>query len=135
MPSSIWNKFHPFIEEIAKGNHKFGTDVFSLALTNSAPSPAYATRAQVSEISYAYASDRDLTLNSANQTNGLLRVIFADHIISANGGSVGPFRYLVVYNKSNDKLIGWLDYGSNVTVLDGQSLGVDMPVLGAFTMS
>ena len=53
----------------------------------------------------------------------------ADEVITAAGASVGPFRYVVIYNDSQtspaDALIGYLDYGSAITLADGESLTLD----------
>ena len=52
-----------------------------------------------------------------------------DVIFTAAGGSIGPFRYVVLYNDTPtgpaDALIGWYDYGANLTVTSGNSFVVD----------
>jgi hypothetical protein len=42
-------------------------------------------------------------------------------------GAVATFRYVVIYNDtaSNDELIGWYDYGSDVTLASGETFTVD----------
>ena len=41
-----------------------------------------------------------------------------DVTFTAAGGSIGPFRYVVLYNDTPtspaDPLIGWYDYGTNL---------------------
>ena len=46
---------------------------------------------------------------------------------TASGGSIGPFRYSVIYNDTatNDELIGYIDYGYSVTVASGQTFTID----------
>jgi hypothetical protein len=49
---------------------------------------------------------------------------------TASGGAIGPFRYLVWYNDTatNDELIGYYDYGSALTLNDGDDLTVSVAV-------
>jgi hypothetical protein len=47
--------------------------------------------------------------------------------LTASGGSVGPFRYVVVYNDTAplDALIGFADYGEDVNLADGATFNID----------
>jgi hypothetical protein len=52
-----------------------------------------------------------------------------DVTFTASGGSVGPFRYVALYNDTAsspaDALVGWVDYGSAITLADGEPLVLD----------
>ena len=55
--------------------------------------------------------------------------MLGDVTFTASGGSIGPFRYVVLYNDTPtspaDPLIGYYDYGTNITITSGNSFTVD----------
>jgi hypothetical protein len=56
-------------------------------------------------------------------------MVGTDIVITATGGSVGPFRYVVLYNDTQtspvDPLMGNWDYGSALTLASGESFTID----------
>ena len=124
---SSYNKFQPFVEAVAEKKHNLGSDTLKVALTNTAPTADNGVLTDITEIDYTYCSDRDLTTSSSAQTSGTYKLVIADKTISASGGAVGPFRYVVIYNDTatNDDLICWFDYGSSITLADGESIVLD----------
>jgi hypothetical protein len=48
-------------------------------------------------------------------------------VFTANGGTIGPFQFAVVYNDTaaNDNLVSWWDYGSPLTLNDTEAFTVD----------
>jgi hypothetical protein len=123
-----WNKFQPFVETLAEKTHNLGSDTLKVALTNTAPTAGLATLSQITEISYTYCSSRTLTVSSSAQSSGTYKLVVNDLTLTASGGSIGPFQYVVVYNDTaaSDDLIGWWDYGSALTLTDGGSLLIDL---------
>ena len=124
---SSYNKFQPFVEAVAEKKHDLGSDTLKVALTNTAPTADNDVLTDITEIAYTYCSDRALTVSSSSQTSGTYKLVVADKTISASGGAVGPFRYVVIYNDTatNDDLICWFDYGSSITLADGESIVLD----------
>lgn len=127
MPTSQLTKFNSLTEALAEKVHNLGSDSLVVALTNSAPSASNTVLANITQISYTNCSSRAVTVSSSSQTGGTYVLIVADLTLTASGGDVGPFRYVVLYNDTaaSDELIGWLDYGSSITLADGESLILD----------
>ena len=121
-------KFHCFVEDLAEKVHDLGSDQLIVALTNSAPTAATDDElADISEIAYTNCSSRNITTSSSAQTSGTYKLVVADLVLTASGGTVGPFRYVVVYNgtAANDELICYADKGASITLQDTETLTID----------
>lgn len=124
---STFTKFNSFVEAVAEKTHNLGSDTLKVALTNSAPSASNTVLANITEVSYTFLSSRTITTSSSAQTSGTYKLVLADLTLTTTGGSTGPFRYIVIYNDTatNDELIAYYDYGSAVTLNDGDSFVID----------
>lgn len=116
-------KFQPFVEQLAEKVHNLGSDTITVALTNTAPNATDATLSQITQISYTNCSSRALTTSASSQTSGTYKLVIDDLVLTASGGSFGPFRYVVIYNDTaaSDQLICYSDYGSSITVAAGET--------------
>lgn len=123
------NKFNCFVEDMAEKVHNLGSDQLVIALTAAANAPTTSNTilANLTQISYTNCSTRNVTTSSSSQTSGTYKLILTDLTLSASGGSVGPFRYVVLYNdtSTSDSLIAYADYGSEITLASGESLTID----------
>lgn len=124
-----FNKFQSFVEDLAEKKHNLGADQLVVALTAAANAPVATNTvlANLTQISYTNLSTRNITTASSAQTSGTYRLILTDLVLTASGGSVGPFRYVVIYNDTaaSKELIGWYDYGSEITLGNGETLTLD----------
>jgi hypothetical protein len=127
-----FQKFHCFVENRNEGVHNLASHTLKLLLTNSAPSASNTIKANLTEISAGNgytAGGATVDVTSSSQTSGTYKLIASDEVITASGGSIGPFRYAVLYNDTPtspaDPLIGWWDYGTNITLAAGESLTID----------
>jgi len=128
---ATFTKFYSFVEAVHEKVHNLGSDTLKVLLTNTAPSLSDTQKSDISgELSTAngYVSNgQTITITSSAQSSGLYTLIASDVSWSASGGSIGPFRYAVVYNDTatNDELIGYIDYGYSITVASGQTFTID----------
>jgi hypothetical protein len=127
MATSSFNKFNSFVEAVAEKVHNLGSDTLELALTNTAPVNTNTQLSNITQITYTNLNARTLTVSGSTQTAGVYKLTIADKTLTSTGGSTGPFRYVVLFNQTaaNDELIGWYDYGSSITLGDGESLLVN----------
>jgi len=114
-------------------NMDLESDQFVAALSNTAPASETSNPASdgngilgnVTEVSYTNLSSRNITTTSSSQTSGTYKLVLADLTVTASGGSVGPFQYLYIYNHTvtspADPILGYYDYGSALTLNDGDS--------------
>ncbi|MEM7416799.1 MAG: hypothetical protein AAF389_14935 [Gemmatimonadota bacterium] len=130
---AAFNKFEQFSEDLSEGVHNLNTDTIRAYLSNAAPSAsADAVKADLAEISAGngYTAGGPDMQNGTSRTGGVTSVTGVDATITASGGSIGPFRYVVFYNDTPtspaDPLIGWVDYGSSITLADGESFDIDV---------
>lgn len=123
---AAFNKFNSFVEAIAEKVHNLGSDQLVVALTNTAPNATDIQLSNITQISYTNLSSRNITTTSSSQTSGTYKLVLTDLVLTATG-SVGPFRYVVLYNDTatNDELIGYYDYGSSISLLTGETFTVD----------
>ncbi len=124
---ATFNKFNSFVENLSEKVHNLGSDTLTWALTNTAPVSTNTVLANITQITYTNLSARVPTISSSSQTSGTYKLVLADLTLTASGGSVGPFRYAVLYNDTatNDELIGYYDYGSAITLADGETFTID----------
>lgn len=137
---AAYNKFQDFAEQLLKAKHDFSTHVFKAALTNTLPSAANTVLADIVQIAATggYVAG-GYTLDSLilSEVAGVAKVVIADEVITAAGGSVGPFRYAVVYNSTSagGPLLCFYDYGAAITLLDTEFMTLDFDgAAGVFTL-
>jgi hypothetical protein len=129
-------KINDFVANAVE-NMDLESDQLAIALSNTAPgsessNPTADTNGilgNVTQISYSNLSSRNLTTTSSGQSGGVYKLVLADLTLTASGGSVAAFRYIYIYNDTvtspADPLIGYYDYGSSLTLNDGDTFTID----------
>lgn len=126
---ATYQKFNSFVENLAEKVYNLGSDTLKVMLTNSAPSASNTVKTDITEISAGNgytAGGTAITITASSQTSGTYKLVGNDVVFTATG-SVGPFRYVVIYDDTatNDELIAFADYGSSVTLGNGDTFTVD----------
>lgn len=126
---AVFNKFQPFAEAVYEKVHNLGSDQIVVALTNASNAPAntMATLSQLTQIAYTNLSTRNVTTASSAQTSGTYKLTLTDLVLTASGGAVAAFRYIILYNdtSASDNLIGWYDYGVDQVLNDTETFTID----------
>lgn len=120
-----YNKFNIFVANVANGVHNLGSDTLTIALTDTVPVSTNTVIANISQISYANLSSRNITVTSSSQSLGVYSLI-ANQATLVAAGSVPQFRYVVLYDStvSGGPLIAWYDYGSELNMITGDQFTV-----------
>ena len=124
---ATFTKINKFVLNLDQKVFNFASDSFKVALTNTLPVAATANQlSDITEISYTNCSARALTTSSSSQSSGTYKFVVADLTLTASG-AVGPFRYIVIYDDtaSNKELVCFFDYGSSLTMANGDTLLLD----------
>lgn len=141
---ATYNKINDWAEVMGEAANE-GSDQFVVALSNTAPASETTPPtgdgdgilANVTQISYTNCSTRNITTSSSSQSSGTYSLVFTDLTLTASGGTVGPFRYVYVYDDTvtspADPLVGYYDYGSSITLADGETLLIDFAAGGLYT--
>lgn len=130
---ATFQKFQPFVANLANGLFNLGSDTIKVALTDSAPAATNGTFSQITEISAGNgytAGGATVSLVSSTQSGGTYKYIgsCANPTWTASGGAIGQFRYVVIYDSTpaSKYLIGWWDYGSEVNLSSGNTFYVQL---------
>jgi len=129
---ATFNKFQDFSEQLVNGVQNFTTDTFKVALSNTAPVATNTVLANITQIGAGngYTSGGTATTITVSESSGTTTVSGTQVVFTAAGGSIGPFRYVVLYNDTtstpvNKPLVGWWDYGAGgVTLADTETFTV-----------
>tara|TARA_Y100000004_G_scaffold167550_1_gene200190 strand:+ start:1460 stop:1891 length:432 start_codon:yes stop_codon:yes gene_type:complete len=140
-----FTKVNDFVVNLANAMD-LDSDTLKVALCNTDPTSGTnaaadgnGVLANVTEISYTNLSARTLQNVTSTQTSGTYKLSADDLVLTASGGSVAPFRYVVIYNDTPtspaDPIIGYYDYGSSLTLNDGDTFTIDIGTNGILTLT
>ena len=130
-------KFQPFVDNLADGKFDFSADTLQIALTTHANTPVITNSVlgDLTQIAYTNLSSQVVTTTSSTQTAGVYSLVLVDLVLTASG-DVATFRHVVLFDQDapSDELVAWWDYGSDVTLANGETFKVDFGAT-AFTLT
>lgn len=133
---ATFNKVNCFVNDICNGIHLMDTgtaSVYKVYLTNTLPvatNTVYNTPADLSTANGYTAGGTTIGTITGSQTSGTFSFSGGTNPSwTASGGSIGPFEYAVLYDSttSTKALIGWWDYGTALTLTNGNTFTVSLP--------
>lgn len=77
----------------------------------------------LTEISYNL-SDRDVVMDSSTSFDGVFTMRRQNVTLTGVSGATGPFRYIVLYDSDTNYLIGMWDWGTELTIQNGEKLTI-----------
>jgi hypothetical protein len=126
---ATYQKIQQFVENLCKGVHNFTSDstcTLTCGLTTHANAPVATNSVllDLTEISYTNLSSRVITGVTAEHTTGTVALTVNDLVLTASG-AVATFRWVFIYDDDPtspaDPLICFFDYGSDVTLANGET--------------
>lgn len=136
---ATYEKFECFVGDLGLKKHDLNGDELKVYITDNAPSTsADSIKTDLvgitEENGYAAAD----IVNTYSEATGTGTLGGTDKVWTASAGGFGPGRYVPLYNETQtdpvDPLICWWDYGSSVTVNEGETFTVDI-VTNIFTLA
>ena len=130
-----FNKFNCFVADVSHALHDMMTgtsQVYKVYLTNTAPTASntvYNTPADLSAANGYTAGGYPSEPSPARKARARFKFSGStDPAWTAAGGSIGPFQFAVLYNATSatQPLIGWWDYGTAITLTNGNTFTVSL---------
>ena len=134
---ATFTKIDSFVENLAEKKIDLSGAALTVALTNTAHTATWDELADLTEVVYTNLSSRVITVASSAQTAGTYKLTLTDLVLTASG-AVGPFRYIYIYDdgSTGDKLVCYYDYGSSISLADGETFTIDFDAsAGALTLA
>jgi|DEB0MinimDraft_6_1074348.scaffolds.fasta_scaffold02307_5 hypothetical protein len=139
---AAFTKVNAFVADVANGFHDIANDTIKIALFSSDPTASATSYSGLSgELSgLGGYTTGGITIGNktSSQTSGTYTFDSSDSPTWTSSGSpMGgtSFRYVVIYNSTSDKVIGYYDYGSTVSLTSGNQFAVTFDASGILTIA
>lgn len=131
---AAYNKFNQFVEDLGTGFHNLTAagHVCKVYLSNTTPDASLdLIKTDLAEFAggTGYTAGGTDTQNGWTETAGTASMTGVDVVWTAGAADWVAFRYVVLYNDTQtspvDPLIAWWDYGTGLTLGNGETFTVD----------
>lgn len=131
---ATYNKFNDFVVQLSKGVHQLHAAGHTVEcyLSNELPLAIDTVKTDIAEIAIenGYTGPEDVQNDIIESPAGTANLTCVDIQIVAAGGTVGPFKYVPMFNQTAasplDAVIAWWEYPTAaITLQDGETFDID----------
>ena len=135
---ATFNKYNSATEALVEGINA-GTDTWRIILSNTAPDVTDVSQADAAELTTAggyTVNGNSCGIVSSTQTGGTYKLVLSSPTAWTGSGGGFTFRYVILWDQTADRLIGWWDYASSQLVAAGETFTVTLDGgTGVFTVT
>ena len=135
---AAFNKYNSGVEALVEAINA-GSDTWRVILSNTAPDVTDVAQADASELTTSggyTVNGNSCSITSSTQTSGTYKLVLASPATWTGSGGGFTVRYAILWDQTQDKLIGWWDYGSSQAVAAGETFTVTLDgTNGVFTVA
>jgi hypothetical protein len=136
---AVYNKYTSGVDGLVKAMNS-GTDAFKVALANTvnaADTTFVAGTTDLATGSGYTAGGNAASTSTATTTAGVFKLVLSSPATwTATGGSIGPFRYAILWDSTTSTPLGYWDYGSSITLASGESFSASLDATnGVYTVT
>lgn len=128
MPSPSYNKYTAAIEPLLEAVNA-GTDTWKIALAatiNASDTTFVAGTTDLATSGGYTAGGNTAAVSSAAQSAGTFKLVLSSPAVWTATGGGFTFRYVILYNSTNNIPVGYWDYGSSQAVAAGETVTVTL---------
>ena len=137
MPTASYVKYTSGVEFLVEGINA-GTDAWKVALANTVTIADTTFTAGTTDLATGNgytAGGNAATMSTSTQAAGVFKLVLNSPATWTATGSVGPFRYAILWDSTTSQPIAYWDYGSSITLTSGDTFTVTLDgTNGVFTV-
>jgi len=137
MPTASYAKYTSGVEFLVEGINA-GSDAWKVALSNTVNVADTTFTPGTTDLAtgngYTQGGNA-ATTSSSTQTAGTYKLVLNSPATWTATGSVGPFRYAILWDSTTSQPVAYWDYGSSITLTSGDTFTVTLDgTNGVFTV-